>query len=150
MPGRRPINPKEAALPAHHLSVSAPTLSPSLEEPAASHPLHRTISQEALLISAICMLDLATTLYWIGQGYAKEGNPIMAWVLSRGHVPFIGVKILTFLPAVVAAEWYRPRNPRLITKLLRWVIALYLFLYVSGIFAHYGKVLEFYGRLLLD
>lgn len=97
---------------------------------------------------AICMADLATTLYWVNQGQAKEGNPIMAWVLSRGHVPFIGVKILTFMPAVVLAEWYRHEHPRVL-RLMRWGIALYLFLYVSGVACHYTRVLDFYRRLLL-
>src|SRR5687767_8041825 len=84
--------------------------------------LHRSVSQEALWITFICCLDLATTLYWVSQGQAKEGNPLMAWFLQRGHIPFIGVKMLTFVPAVILAEWHRARNPRLVRKLLRWTI----------------------------
>ena len=114
------------------------------------HPLHRTITWESVLLVTLCMLDLATTLYWVRQGYAKEGNPLMAWVLSRGHLPFIGVKILTFMPALVLCEWFRPQHPVLVTRALRWTIVLYLFLYVSGIAAHYTKVWGFYERLLLS
>jgi hypothetical protein len=123
-------------------------MSTASASPPSVHPLHRTVSWEVVFIVTICMADLATTLYWVNQGQAREGNPIMAWVLSRGHVPFIGVKILTFLPAVVLAEWYRRDYPRVL-RLMRWAIVLYLFLYVSGVAAHYGKVLEFYQRLLL-
>jgi hypothetical protein len=112
--------------------------------------LHRSVSQEALWITFICCLDLATTLYWVSQGHAREGNPLMAWFLHRGHVPFIGAKLLTFVPAVVLAEWYRPRNPVLIGKLLRWTIIFYLFIYVAGVLSHYGRVLDFYHRLLLS
>jgi hypothetical protein len=94
------------------------------------------------------MLDLATTLYWVSQGHAQEGNPIMAFFLDQGAVPFIAAKIVTFAPALIAAEWYRPRNPRLIQGLLRWVIFAYLFIYVVGVAGHYGRVLEFYRSLL--
>jgi hypothetical protein len=100
-------------------------------------------------ITAICLLDLMTTLYWVGQGYAREGNPLMAFFIQQGPSPFIAAKIAAFLPAVAAAEWYRPRNPRLITRLLRWVIAGYLVLYVVGVAGHEGNVVEFYRRLLL-
>jgi hypothetical protein len=106
--------------------------------------LHRTVSAEAVAIASICLLDLMTTLYWITQGQAREGNPIMAFFLDQGYVPFIAAKIFTFAPALAVAEWYRPNNPRLIQKLLRWVIAGYLFIYVAGVAGHHGRVVEFY------
>jgi hypothetical protein len=111
--------------------------------------LHRPVTREVVWITAICMLDLATTLYWVSQGHAREGNPIMAFFLDQGPAPFIAAKIATFAPALVAAEWYRPNNPRLIQRLLRWVIVAYLFIYVVGVAGHYGRVLEFYRSLLL-
>lgn len=117
--------------------------------PQESPVLHRHVSREVVWISAICMLDLATTLYWVSQGHAREGNPIMAFFLDQGAAPFIAAKIATFAPALIAAEWHRPRNPRLIQKLLRWVIVAYLFIYVVGVAGHYGNVLEFYRSLLL-
>jgi hypothetical protein len=49
---------------------------------------------------------------------------------------------------VIVAEWYRPRNPALIIRLMRWVIAFYLFIYVAGVAGHYGRFWEFYGDLL--
>jgi hypothetical protein len=73
----------------------------------------------------------------------------MAHFLRQGHVPFIAAKVATFVPAVVAAEWYRPRNPELVHRVMRWVIVGYLFIYVAGVAGHYGRVLEFYGNLLL-
>jgi hypothetical protein len=116
--------------------------------PITRDVLHRVISAEALIITAICMLDLATTLFWISQGHAREGNPVMAWVWDQGHVPFIAVKILTFAPAVAAAEWYRPHNPVLITRVMRWTIILYLAVYIGGVGMHYGRALDFYRQLL--
>lgn len=105
---------------------------------------HRTVSSEAVIITSICLLDLMTTLYWVSQGQAREGNPIMAFFLDQSYVSFIAAKIFTFAPAVAVAEWYRPRNPQLIQKLLRWVIAGYLFIYVAGVAGHHGRVVEFY------
>lgn len=109
---------------------------------------NRYVSPEALSVSAICMLDLLTTLYWVAMGQATEGNPVMAHFLHMGAVPFIIAKLCTFVPAVIAAEWYRSRNPALIQRLMRWVIVFYLFIYVVGVLGHYGRVLEFYGKLL--
>lgn len=108
----------------------------------------RTVSIEVVWVAAICILDLATTLQWVTQGQAREANPVMAHFLNQGVMPFIAAKLFTFVPALVAAEWYRPRNPRLIQKLLRWVIAIYLFIYVAGIAGHYGHALEFWGSVL--
>ncbi len=110
----------------------------------------RTVTRETIIVTSICMLDLLTTLYWVSHGQAREGNPVLAFFLDQGVVPFIGVKLLGFVPSLIAAEWYYPRNPRLITRALRWTIVGYLFLYVAGIGAHVGQVLEFYRHLLLS
>ena len=112
--------------------------------PRGLHFFHRTVSIEAVAITWICLIDLMTTLYWVSQGQAREGNPIMAFFLDQSYVSFIAAKIFTFAPAVAVAAWYRPRNPRLIRKLLRWVIVGYLFIYVAGVAGHHGRVVEFY------
>lgn len=111
--------------------------------------LHYNVSPEGLGLTTLCMADLASTLFWISQGHAREGNPLMAWILSAGVVPFIAAKIVMFAPAVVLAEWYRPRNPALITRVMRWVIGGYVVAWVAGIGAHSGRVIEFYRNLLL-
>ncbi len=110
--------------------------------------LNRWVSGEAVCLTFICLLDLLTTLYWVSKGQAREGNPLMDYFLRQGTVSFIIAKVSMFAPAIVAAEWYRPRNPRLIQRLMRWTIFGYLYLYVVGVAAHYGKVVEFYRSLL--
>jgi len=132
-------------LSAQNFAMTAPAASSPVQEKST---LQRTVSAEALAIAAICLLDLVTTLYWVSQGQAREGNPVLAYFLDMGAGPFVLAKLVTFVPALVAAEWYRPRNPALIIRVMRWVIALYLFLYVAGVAAHYGQVLEFYRHLL--
>lgn len=94
------------------------------------------------------MLDLMTTLYWVAMGQAREGNPVMAYFLDLSHYSFIIAKIATFVPALVVAEWYRPRNPVLIKRVMRWVIIAYLSTYIIGVGAHYGRALDFYRNLL--
>jgi hypothetical protein len=111
--------------------------------------LQRTVSQETVCIAFICLLDLITTLMWVREGRAREGNPFMAYFLSLGIGPFIVAKVSTFVPALVAAEWYRPYNPTLVVRALRWAIIGYLFLYSAGVLGHHGKALEFYASILL-
>jgi hypothetical protein len=111
--------------------------------------LRRTVSQEGVGIAFICLLDLITTIMWVGQGQAREGNPLMAYFLSLGVGPFVLAKVSTFVPALVAAEWYRPYNPVLVQRALRWAIICYLFFYSAGVLGHHGKVVEFYQSILL-
>ena len=110
---------------------------------------HRKVSPETIWLSIICMADLMTTLWWVSQGTAREGNPVMAYFLGYGPATFILAKIGAFLPALVIAEWYRPRNPELICRVMRWVIGLYLAIYLAGVAAHTGRPFEFYADLLL-
>ena len=110
----------------------------------SEHPslAKRYVSGETLLLSAICMADLLTTLYWVGQGQAREGNPLMAHFLHLGPGAFIWAKVVTFAPALALAEWYRPRNPQLIRRVLQLVIVGYLAAYVLGVMAHPGNPIE--------
>lgn len=108
----------------------------------------RTASAETVWIAAICMLDLVTTLFWVSRGIAREANPLMAHFLNMGAPPFVLVKVLTFLPAVVAAEWYRPANPVLVKTAMRWTIVLYLSAYAIGVAGHYSQAAAFYRALL--
>ena len=46
-----------------------------------------------IAIFTINIADAFFTLEWIGRG-GVEGNPVMAWVLGFGQVPFLGLKCL--------------------------------------------------------
>jgi hypothetical protein len=110
--------------------------------------LRQPVTNESLLICLICIADLVTTLYWVNTGMAQEGNPIMAFFLDQSNAMFIGAKIGTFVPAVVAAEYYRNVRPGWVVRAMRWTIAAYLFIYVASVFAHLGDAGEFYRNLL--
>jgi hypothetical protein len=106
------------------------------------------VSGESICITAICLLDLVSTLYWVALGHAQEGNPLMAHFLNRGVVWFIAAKIATFVPGVIACEWYRTRRPEVARRAMRWVIFGYVVLYLAGIAGHLPGVTEFYRNLL--
>jgi hypothetical protein len=91
-------------------------------------------SRETLIVAAICVLDLVSTLFLVQHRVASEGNAVMNYYLQMGIAPFVGVKCLLFIPALLIAEWYRRRNPRLVIKTLRLVIVLYLTAYTTVVY----------------
>jgi hypothetical protein len=91
-------------------------------------------SRETLIVAAICVLDLLSTLFLVQHRDASEGNAVMNFYLQLGIAPFVGVKCLLFVPALLIAEWYRHRNPRLVIRTLRVVIVLYLTVYSAYVY----------------
>jgi hypothetical protein len=94
------------------------------------YDLRRTVSPETVWITTVCLLDLASTLYWVSHGMAHEANPLLARFLEQGSAPFIAAKTASFLPALMFAEWYLPRNPPLVRSSLRCVMTAYVLIYL--------------------
>lgn len=63
------------------------------------------------ILAATCALnvfDVVATLVLVGGGYATEGNPLMAELLTFGAVPFAAVKIaMVTLGALVLFRFAR-------------------------------------------
>jgi hypothetical protein len=91
-------------------------------------------SRETLIVAAICLLDLVSTLFLVQTQQASEGNAVMNYYLEQGVGAFIAAKCLLFVPALIIAEWYRRRNPRLVIRTLRVVIVLYLGFYSAVVY----------------
>lgn len=89
------------------------------------------VSVESLVLVAICLADMLTTLYCVLVGIAREQNPIMAACINRGPVMFVMVKMISFVPFVIAVELYRRKNPDFALKACRYAIFLYLTAYVA-------------------
>lgn len=85
------------------------------------------------MLSVICIADMLSTLYWIHGHRAVEANPWMAHWLRHGDLAFCLTKIISFVPFLLFAAYYRPRRPRLIAIALRGTIALYLAIYVASV-----------------
>src|SRR6266567_1582075 len=92
------------------------------------------MSRETGIVGALCAIDLLSTLALIQHQGAEEGNGLMSFYLRHGTGAFIAAKCLLFVPALLIAEWYRRRNPRLISATLRGVIVMYLVVYAVGVF----------------
>src|SRR5260370_15655588 len=91
------------------------------------------MSRETGIVGALCAVDLLSTLVLIQHQGADEGNGLMSFYLRQGTGAFIAAKCLLFVPALLIAEWYRRRNPRLVSLALRTVIVMYVFLYAVGV-----------------
>src|SRR5262245_46980572 len=93
------------------------------------------LCRESLILAGLCLADLASTVVLVQVHGAGEANVVMGYYLQQGLPAFILAKFLLFVPSLLIAEWYRQRNPRLITHTLRLVIALYVCCYSAGVFA---------------
>jgi hypothetical protein len=88
------------------------------------------ICAESLILIAICVVDMLATLCFVLTGMAVEQNPIMAACINRGPAAFVLVKLVSFVPFVVAVELYRRRNPGFARAVCRWAIGVYLATFV--------------------
>ena len=86
-----------------------------------------------LVLLAVGVTDMLTTLYWVYTGSAIEFNPIMAAVLRVSPWAFVAVKMSTLLAYVGVMEWYRRRRcPALATIVGRITVLSYLGLYATS------------------
>lgn len=89
------------------------------------------ISLESWILVGICTADMLTTLWFVLSGRAVEQNPLMAACIEHSACTFILVKMLSFVPFVVAVEWYRRRNPSFARAVCRWAIGAYVVVFVG-------------------
>ena len=84
---------------------------------------------ETAILLAVCLLDMLSSAVWFHHGMASEANPLLRTAAQAGTLPFIAAKTMTFLPALVAAEWYRRRRPAFVVPLVRWAGIAYVSVY---------------------
>ena len=92
--------------------------------------MKRSISSESIILTLICLADMFSTLFLVSAGAAGEQNPIMAACLRQGAWFFVLAKAASFMPFIVAIEWYRQQNPRFARVAARTAIALYVSVYI--------------------
>ena len=61
-----------------------------------------TFSRSVFLLFALNIIDAVITLMWIRNGWATEGNYLMATVLDFGEGQFLAVKVFMGLIAAVS------------------------------------------------
>jgi hypothetical protein len=48
---------------------------------------------QAVLLFTLNLIDAFLTVFWVRNGYAPEGNLLMATLLDMGDIPFLTVKL---------------------------------------------------------
>ena len=79
---------------------------------------------KCLLLFGLNWIDAQLTLVWVRNGWATEGNGLMAYLLDAGDAPFLLTKLT--VGALVAYILYRWSHLSLARRGLRLVLGLYL------------------------
>ncbi|HEX5324628.1 MAG TPA: DUF5658 family protein [Capsulimonadaceae bacterium] len=87
-------------------------------------------SVESLVLSGICLADLASTIFLVSYRGAEEGNPLMNYFLHQGIGSFIFAKLVLFVIPLGIAEWARQHRPKFVRQTLRFAIGAYLLAYL--------------------
>ena len=91
------------------------------------------IAIESVVLGALCLFDLVSTVCLIHFGLATEANPLLDfYIRNGGMICFAAAKILLSMGPLFALEVIRRRRPRLVQGLLRLGIVLYLTTYGLG------------------
>lgn len=91
------------------------------------------------LLFTLNFLDAVLTIYWVRNGFASEGNELMARLLDIGDLPFLLVKIA--VGAAAAIVLWRWENLRL----ARYGLALALCVYTGLMGVHFVTGLSAFG-----
>ncbi len=52
-----------------------------------------SLFRQAVLLFTLNLIDAFLTIFWVRNGYAPEGNFLMATLLNMGDLPFLAVKL---------------------------------------------------------
>lgn len=97
------------------------------------------LSQQTFLLFVLNFLDAVLTIYWVRNGFATEGNQLMAELLDIGNAPFLMVKLgVGALAAVVLWHWGNLR-------VARYGLSLVLTIYISLMGVHLITGLSAFG-----
>jgi hypothetical protein len=99
------------------------------------------LSQQTILLFLLNFLDAVLTIFWVRNGFAFEGNHLMATLLDLGNAPFLAVKLA--MGGVTAFVLWRWRNFRL----AKYGLALALIIYVGLMAVHFMTGLSAAGLL---
>ena len=83
-----------------------------------------TLFHQVFLLFALNFLDAVLTLFWVRNGFATEGNQLMATLLDIGDLPFLAVKVA--IGAVTVVVLWRWHNLRLAKYGLLVALAIYV------------------------
>lgn len=94
---------------------------------------------QTFLLFTLNFLDAVLTIYWVRNGYATEGNHLMATLLDIGDMPFLAVKVgIGAVTAIVLWRWRKMR-------LAKYGLALALAVYIGLMGIHFFTGLSAFG-----
>jgi hypothetical protein len=93
----------------------------------------KLLSWQSYALSALCLADLASTVWLCHVHDASEGNPMMAFFLAQGVAAFAAAKIAMTAVPLGVLEWARRVQPKLGFLALNTALLGYLTLYAAGI-----------------
>ncbi len=99
---------------------------------------------QTFLLFALNFLDAVLIIYWVRNGFATEGNQLMAELLDIGDLPFLAVKVA--VGGVAAIVLWRWRNLRLAKYGLGLTLAIYIGLMGESVKQLTPNVRPFQGR----
>ena len=79
---------------------------------------------KCLLLFVLNWLDAQLTIVWVRNGWATEGNGLMARLLDAGNMPFLFTKLA--VGALVAYTLFRFSHITLARRGLHFALGLYL------------------------
>jgi hypothetical protein len=97
------------------------------------------VSAQTILLFTLNLLDAVLTIYWVRNGFATEGNRLMAILLDIGDLPFLAAKLA--VGAAAALVLWNWRNLRL----ARYGLSVVLFLYIGLMGVHLVTGLSAFG-----
>lgn len=97
--------------------------------------LHTTkVRLSTLALVTVAMFDLVTTLMWLNAGHG-EGNPLFAFLASKGSFAFVLGKLAFVVGPLLIIEWARSKRP-VTAEIGTWIAALaYTYLWGSHVLA---------------
>ncbi len=99
--------------------------------PNGPNMLKTSVSIQTILLAAIGLADLISTIVLLQLGLAEEANPLMRALLPFGWPVFVTVKCATLVAYFYTITWYRQRHPRKASFIENAALASYLFVYIT-------------------
>jgi hypothetical protein len=90
------------------------------------------IARESIYIALIGLADLVTTLLWVHNRGASEGNPVFSQYLRMGFGWFVLMKLILLACPLFLLEFARQRRPQFTLRASRFAIGAYCGLYIVG------------------
>lgn len=99
------------------------------------------LPQQTFLLFSLNLIDALLTIFWVRNGFATEGNHLMATLLDLGDTPFLAVKIA--IGAVTVFVLWRWKDLRL----AKYGLTLALMVYIGLMAIHFVTGLSALGLL---